>query len=205
MVACCACLLVCLLAAGMVCSCVCVCALNRGRSWHQRWKPRSENDSCCTSLSLCCAPFGDSSTASMWYYLHSSTTTHCIALLSTYASTAGVCVPHKHLQLFTPKHNLPMFLVALESFFSPLQGFLNSLVYGMNEQVRRRVVHPLAPFPPAQHHSEAVLCCVCLLLQLRHRYATLVCKCRRQRPASFSHEYMTHTTRALTSKQQGAH
>lgn len=39
------------------------------------------------------------------------------------------------LQIVYKSHRPPMAMEGMESFFSPLQGFLNAIVYGLNHQV----------------------------------------------------------------------
>ena len=48
-------------------------------------------------------------------------------------------------QAWSPKHNYSYVLLCLDSAFGPLQGFLNALVYGLNQKLRDRYKEWLCP------------------------------------------------------------
>jgi hypothetical protein len=56
-------------------------------------------------------------------------------------------------QAWSPKHNYSYVLLCLDSAFGPLQGFLNALVYGLNQKLRDRYKEWLCP--------ESSGCCGC--------------------------------------------
>lgn len=48
-------------------------------------------------------------------------------------------------QAWNPGHKYDYFLLCMDSLFGPGQGFLNALVYGLNQKLRDRYVDWLCP------------------------------------------------------------
>jgi hypothetical protein len=63
-------------------------------------------------------------------------------------------------QAFNKNHKYDYFLLCMDSAFGPLQGFLNALVYGLNQKLRDRYVEWLCP-------DTTCWCVFLLLIRLR--------------------------------------